>query len=246
MRPIVHLEDAADDRRVAAEAALPVLVAQHQDGRCARLLVRVLERTPERRPHAEHVEEVRGDDARGDALGLRAAEQDEPHVVEFHESLEALRARAVVENLLIREAGVLDVGQRPLLPQHDEAVAVLIRQRAEQDAVDDAEDRRVGADPERHRQHDHDREARVAAEIAQPVAQVLGERLEQPRQPGVAHVVLDAIEGAERAHRRPPGVAGRHAGLDVLLGEHVDVESELLVEIVLEAVPGGTATRGAW
>ena len=81
--PVVHLKDAANDRRIAAEAALPVGVTQHQHRRRAWTFVRVLKRAAEGGLHAKHVEEVRGDDAGRHAFGLGAAEQDEPHAVEL-------------------------------------------------------------------------------------------------------------------------------------------------------------------
>ena len=58
----------------------------------------------------------------------------------------------IVGDVLHREAQV--VGDRiPLaMMQDDELVAVAIGQRPQQHAVDDAEDRGVGADAERHRQ----------------------------------------------------------------------------------------------
>jgi hypothetical protein len=59
MRPVVHLENASDDGRVAAEASLPVLVAEHEDGWRSGLVVRLLKAAPEGGLHAEHVEEIR-------------------------------------------------------------------------------------------------------------------------------------------------------------------------------------------
>ena len=51
-------------------------------------------------------------------------------------------------------AHVLAAGSVHRLPQVDQAVAVAVRQRLEQHAADDAEDRGVGADAEREGEHD--------------------------------------------------------------------------------------------
>ena len=61
------------------------------------------------------------------------------------------------------------------LAQVDEAVAIPMRQRLEQHAANDAEDRGVGADAEPEREHDGEREAAGAGEAAEGVAKI-GER----------------------------------------------------------------------
>ena len=118
--------------------------------------------------------------------------------------------------------------------QDDEPIAVAIWQRPQQDAVHDAEDGGVGADAERHRDDDHEREAAIAPEAAEAVANVLDGNLDEPRQPAVAHVVLDAGDRAEHAQGLAARLGGRHARLHVLLGQHVDVIAELLIELTLE------------
>ena len=50
-----------------------------------------------------------------------------------------------------------------------------IRQRLQQQRVDDAEDRGVGADADRERRDDDERQARAAAQRADGVAEVLEE-----------------------------------------------------------------------
>ena len=54
---------------------------------------------PRHRPDAEEIEVVPRDNARRDALGLAASEQDEPHVVVLDDRLERLRLLAVVVDL---------------------------------------------------------------------------------------------------------------------------------------------------
>ena len=68
---------------------LPVGVAEHQHRLRALVIVGVDERAAEHRLDAEHVEEVRRDDAGGDAIGLAAAQQVEAHLMELDEAVEA-------------------------------------------------------------------------------------------------------------------------------------------------------------
>ncbi len=231
---IVHAEDAPHDRRVAAQFPLPVAVAQHEHRRSARVVVGGHERPPVQRRDAQHVEVVGGDHARPDPLWLGQPEQDEPHLVELDDRVEAARG-AIVEDFLVGEPHVLDARERLLLPQDDERLTVRIRERLEQDPVHHAEDGGVRADAEPHRA-DHDEcKSRAAAERSQAVADVLRERLGDPREPRVAHVVLDPVHGAECLPCREPRGIGRHAGAGVLLRQHVQVKRELGVEVALVA-----------
>ena len=211
------------------------------------LFVVVTEISSEERLHAEHVEEAGGDDAGLDALRFGTAEQDEPHVVELDHAGERARLPAVVVHLFRREAEavgavVLAAGlvARPLLPQDDQLVAALVGQRLEEHAVDDAEDRGVGADAERHRQDDDEREAWRLEERACPVAHVLHERLGGAHEPRVADVIFHTADVAERGDRRAARLIARHAGADVLVGLHVEVEAHFGVERALEL--GSTTT----
>ena len=60
----------------------------------------------------------------------------------------------------------------PRFVHHHQVFALGIRQRPQQQLIDDGEDRRVGADAERERQDDGDREARAAAKAATHVPRV--------------------------------------------------------------------------
>ena len=67
--------------------------------------------------------------------------------------------------------------QLGLLVQKDEAVGVAVRQRAQEDGVDRAEDRRVRPDAERQREDSHQGEAGVLDEHPQGEAQILEKRV---------------------------------------------------------------------
>src|SRR5438874_4045867 len=58
-------------------------------------------------------------------------------------------------------------------PDNREPFGVAVRQRAEQKSVDNAENRRVGTDAEREREHGHGGEAGVLQQLAEGEAEIL-------------------------------------------------------------------------
>ena len=110
------------------------------------------------------------------------------------------------------------------------------RQGAQQQAVDDAEDRGVGADREGQRQDGDGGEARRASEGAHGVARIVPEIVETRFPAGGAHVILDGCGASEldsRGARR--GVAAQ-AGLHVPLDRRIEIGAEFLVQVVLDAI----------
>ena len=214
-----------------------VLVAEHEHRGRARCVVGVHEGPSVQRPDTHDVEEACRHDARGHPLRFGTPQEDEPHVVEFDDAVEALRLPAVVQDLLVREAGIVDTREGSLLMEHDQPIAARVRQRTQQHTIHDAEDGGVGADAQRHRDDDHDCVAGVAPQVSRAVAHVVRHGLDNARQPGVPHVVLHLGHAAERAQRPPPRLLRREPRAHVLLGQHVDVKAQLLVEIRFHPIP---------
>ena len=235
MRAIVHPEHLPDDSRIPAEAALPVFVAEDEDGRRPLRLVGVDEAAPVHRRDAERVEEIRRHDPRRHTLRFGTPEQREEHVVKFDEVAERA-GLSIIDDVLRGEPDVVRDRVPLSLAEHDDAVAVAEGKRPQQHAVDDAENRAVRAYPQRHRQHHDEGESRIAPEIAHAVADILRGGFEKPRQPRIAHVILDAGNGAEDAQRGPACLQRRHARFQVLIDEHVEVVLELDVELLLETL----------
>jgi hypothetical protein len=71
--------------------------------------------------------------------------------------------------------GVRELGRGEVVRQRQESGGIRIRKGPQQDAVDDAEDRGVGADAEREGRDGHCGESRVRREAAQGEAQILAE-----------------------------------------------------------------------
>ena len=186
VRPVVHPQHAADHAGLAAELRLPVLVAQDEHGLRADVVVALAERAAEQRPHAEHVEEVGGDDRGLDPVGLPLVQQHERHRVELDQVPDRLEAGAIVVQLLDRDAGVVDVRRRRRLLDEHELVPVREGQRREQHAANHGEHGRVRADAEREHADGRGRVAGRAAERATAEADVLPERVPES---DASHVV---------------------------------------------------------
>ena len=150
VRRAVDLDRAAEDRRVAGIPPLPEAVAEDRDLRPVRdVLLRREDTSPDRR-HAEDGEQVRRHGPGGDALGVAVTRQVHLPVVPRRDLAERAAFLAIVVDLAIGNPGLVE--RRPAAPDHDGAVGLAPWQRAQQDGVDDAEDRRVRADAERERQ----------------------------------------------------------------------------------------------
>ena len=101
------------------------------------------------------------------------------------------------------------------------------RQRPEQQRVDDREDGGVEADGDGQRHGGGEGEARTPARAPQRIADVAEQVLQRAPAAGVPHRLADGV-GAAQAHvRTPPGLAEVHAGSQVVLGLHLQMEPQL-------------------
>ena len=83
-------------------------------------------------------------------------------------SLNTWRQRAIVHEVDGRDRLVFEALLVVRFPEHHEPVGFLVRQRPQDDAVDDAEDRGGRPDPERERDDRRNREARGPQQVAGP------------------------------------------------------------------------------
>ena len=156
MGPIVHLEHAAEDAPVAPESLLPVGVAQHEHRIGPQVVVGVDEGATKEWPDAEDIEEVGGHHPRQHVVRLAAVEQRERHAVVLHEPRHRSELLPVVDDFLRGERNVFGAGHERLLAGDHQPIAVLIRERPQEHAVDQAEDGGVRPDPEAEGEH-HER-----------------------------------------------------------------------------------------
>jgi hypothetical protein len=125
---------------------------------------------PERRLDAQHAERAVGDEQALHALGLADPGHGHGRVVPHPDVVEGLPLVAVYE---IGRGGLVqerDVHPGRGVPHADEAFRLVERQRLQQHAVDDAEDRRVRAEAEAERENGYGAEERRAEQPARDEA----------------------------------------------------------------------------
>ncbi len=149
VRLAVEGQPPADDPGVGAEAALPEAVGEHHDVPGTRPVLLRAEAPPEGRRPAQDPEEPGRDLRALDPLGLDAGRgQAQVGAGEGGHAGERTALRPPVREVGRRGGEAREAGRGVAVDQQRQAVGVRIGQRPQQDAVDDAEDRRVGADPQ--------------------------------------------------------------------------------------------------
>ena len=163
----------ADDARIASEHPRPEAVTEDRHGGLARF---VLVRTQQ--PAVERLGAQQREEA-----GRRLEDLDAIRLIETQQRpAAASRDGHLVEGTILRLNVDVLAGRRPVLrdvdarrpqPQGGQTIRIRIGQRLQQQRVDHAEDRRVGADPNRERGDDDERQARTASQRTEGVAEVL-------------------------------------------------------------------------
>ena len=201
---VVQDDRPADGAGVACEAALPETVADHRHQRAAGPVFVRPEAASEDRGNTEGREEVRRHPHRGDAFRLLPAQIDAVRR-ERGQGFEA--PHPLLED---QEVGLRDRETVPEIAPVDrddrQAVRLGVGERAQQGAVDHAEDRGVRADPKRQGQRRDRREAGVLAEQPQRETQVLHERVHR-----VLYSTLSAVIGSTSVARRAGMTQARRA-----------------------------------
>jgi hypothetical protein len=146
----------AEDARIAAEHALPQVVAEHHDRRIAGAILGRFEPPAQHRPHAEQRQQLVGGVGRLHPDRAITAGQRGRAELPGRDRRAAAAAGPEVPEVGRRQPDVRqvdladDVGVQPRQP-----VRLVVRQRPQDDRVDDAEDRRGRADAEREGDDQH-------------------------------------------------------------------------------------------
>ncbi len=168
----------ADDRRLAraepdalsehrwirAQLVGPEPVGHHDGARRGRAIVLWPDETPEDGPEAHDLEIAAVHQPGRQLARLAKAHRRERHRRELADRSNGLQAAAEVGNLRHREIGVLGADASGRLPEIDQPALVAVRQRLQQNAADDAEDRGIRADAESQGEDDSNGEAGSANE----------------------------------------------------------------------------------
>ncbi len=218
----IELHVASDDGGVRAEAPLPQAVAQDDDGVALRHFVLFRkEGSPEGGAHSQQVEVRLGDHLRADALGFIDAGERHGAGIESGHGVEGLALGAPIEVIGKGCAAALDFGALHVAPEFHQSRGFGIGQRAENDGIDHAEDRGIGADAEGQGERGDDGEAGTLAQGARGVAQILAQHFDPANGPHVANGLLDhggTAKPAARFQRLDSGAAGalRQVKLDLV------------------------------
>jgi hypothetical protein len=244
----VHAGRAADQRGAGAEPAGPQPMAQHDDAVVARLIFLGREHPAQQRPHAHHLEVVRGDARADDALGRGAVSEVEAR--------EALRRHAFEGGDAGRGIGVVADGhfRRQALERFGDdhqPRRIAQRQRLQHDGVDRTEDSGRAANAEREREDGDRREAWILEELAPREGDVLAQLAEVL---GPLHLpVPSCAEGAKRRPEPPdvaesplglqPGRGRIHPAVDVFAGSHLEMKRDLFLDFVVDPRAPGDAVE---
>jgi hypothetical protein len=222
---------APEHRRVAGESALPERVAQHHHGVAAGLVLVAAERAAEERADGESLEEAVGHELADHQLRVVAGQREAGAHVRAHRQ-EGARPRLPVEEVQRRRPCAADVAAVVMLVEHQQAVRIGVRQRAQEHGVDDAEHPGVGADPQRQGDHGGRGQAGAPAEHAERLPQVLQEGVERDPDVRVAGALAHQQRVAEGLAGARAGLVRRQAFRGELPGPHVEVEPQLLVDLL--------------
>ena len=169
---VVDFDVPADQRRIAAPAPLPQLVADRDAGDV--LLPHVVterQRPAEEGPDAEHAEQVVRGRCGGQDFHVLHAGEVGVDTDEGGERLEDVGAIAKTDELLRREH-CLPQPASAVRTQRDQAVRIRVGEWTQENGTDDREHRRRRADAEGDDGHGRNREESIAAEDTTAVAEV--------------------------------------------------------------------------
>jgi hypothetical protein len=231
-RLAVDPEDLSGDGGVGMEATAPELVRDDGEGL---VLVRCVEQAAGGGHDGKRAEIIAEDSFAEHLLAFDAAADGE-------ELAGCVGERAIEDLVEAMPVLKLRVGKGSAGSGSDADHAG--RDGLKEEGVDEAEDHGIGADADGETRRGGGGEGGVLAQIAGGVAEILAESRE-PGEGGVfAAGFLGAVDAAEAVEDFAAGIVRRGAGGDLLADAHVEMESEFLVEILLEllgAEGGGEA-----
>jgi hypothetical protein len=234
VRLAIEPEGSADHVAAAAELFLPETVGEHDDVARACCVFAGAEHPAEHRWRAEGSKIATGDPCSGDADGITVAGEIVAGA--------ALRIHAVEEvgGVLrpIEIVGRCD-GERRILgkarfPDGNQSLGFGIGNRAEQDGIDDGENRRARADAEREGEHDNGAKTGRPAQRARRVAEIL-EKLFEPHEPSLAaRALLDLLHATELPLRGVARFVRRHPIVHVIRRALLKMKPHLFGHVAVE------------
>src|SRR5262245_6530484 len=198
VRFFIECQLPAHDVRIGAESALPQTVFEHNHLIAPRLIFARQKYAPERRPYAERIEKAGGDAVTAESFRLMRSRQIEGAPDNGDEPLEAMILFTPVVEIAGRDRAVVVAALHgaPFIDHH-QPLLMLKTERAQNQRIRDAEDRRIGRDPRRNRDDGNQRKAGILHQHSRAVTQVLQQVLQPPCPAGVAAPLLHLLRTAE-------------------------------------------------
>ena len=210
----VHLDRFIQNAAITAKVTLPKLITQHRDVVLAFLLLAGQKGTAQQRLNAENLEEVIGPlhAVEGYCARVRRLDCHLDEVSVGRKCAECCGLRALI--LIAGPRGRLKVAALAAALREDDLFRVRIGQRAQDDIINDTEDRRGHAHAQSQREHDSEGESRSAAQLAQRIANVLKQRVHSRFSSTVENhserkACMGSMEAARRAGMKPATKAER-------------------------------------
>ncbi len=163
----------ANDGAIGGKTGVPQVVAEDRKLVGARLRFRLDERPAEEGLPLQRRKEGWRDRQATNLDRFALGSQAQPAHREERRVLDGRRLRLAIDVVRNRNARLLQSHQRVGIPDEDQALGVGIRQRPQHVLIEEAENRRVGANPQRQGGHRHERENRLLPQRAEGVAKVL-------------------------------------------------------------------------
>jgi len=113
---------------------------------------------------------------------------------------------------------------------------VAIRQRVQQNAVDDAEDRGVRSDAEREREHGHDGKAGILAQHSCAISNVLPQRFQHRKASLISVSFLCGLNSSQFDHRLAARLFRRHAHAKIIFDVKLKMALDLLIKFPVLAL----------
>jgi hypothetical protein len=253
----VDADGGVGETRAVGEVPLPQPVADDDGEGAPERVIGGGQRTSDRRRHAKLAEEVRADvlevhlfaaaAVEGHGHRARVGEADERRarrLLAGERPVEPRRRRRPAHPGLrvAVEVAAMRVGQTlgpsRAFPGHQvQRRGMPHRQGPENCGVDEAEDRRVRANPQRQREHHRHGDDPAAAQLAPSHREIA----QHPVEPGENAGRADVLPDRPRVAEAQPGASGIALGR----GAHGEVERELLVDLALVAPGEERAAKAA-
>ena len=145
-----------------------------------------------------------------------------------------------------RRGGHTGVGlrqRRDHLTNHHQPIGARVRQRPQQDRVDEREDRGVGPHADGHEQHHQHAEPRLPSEHPDAVAQVLHQRVDRGKTGDVPVRFLDLTGSSEPTPCLPACRVWRPTTSLEIRGEQQEMRLDLIVVLTQPAAASNEAAK---